>query len=576
MAERKMLSDYPELVKEWDFEKNNEIGIYPEEHTAGSNKIVWWKCSKKHSYDSKISTRSRTSGCPYCSNQRILRGYNDFESQRPELMKFWNYSKNTILPYELSPNSGKMVWWVCELGHDFENTPNMMSKGRKCPYCSNKKVLIGFNDAATINPELISLWSDKNNSSIYDYVFGSAKKVWWKCIKGHEFETSIRSMVKKSTVCSTCSNKKVLSGFNDVATVKPELLKYWDYEKNIYQPSEITIGRSADKTHLICDNGHSFSSTLADINQGKWCLQCSVESYVSKPEKEIAIFLKNELDFSLESSNRQLIAPYEVDLYIPEKNLAIEFNGLFWHSEEYMQRIGRRNIQYYHYYKWNLCRKQGVQLITVWEDDWRDNHTLVKSMLKHKLGVNNEHKIYARKSYGKEISSVEAELLLNQTHIQGFKNMTKSYGLLNKENDELVAVLSFSINKNIASLDRYATSYSVVGGFTKLLKYSIAEIKKSNSEIDTITTFADNEVSDGGLYKNNGFVVDSYVSPDYKYIYKSKRHHKFLFRKKRFENDPELLFDENMTEKELAALNKINRVWDCGKTKYVKHINKNI
>jgi len=567
MTEKKMLNNYPELISEWDWVKNQKLNV--DELSCGSNKIAWWICQKGHSYDSKISTRFKTKGCPYCSNQRILAGYNDFESQQSDLMKFWNFSKNTVSPKEISPRSGKKVWWICERGHEYQSSPHLVSTGRKCLYCSNKKVLTGFNDILTVNPLLLNRWSDRNSLPITEYLAGSNKKVWWICKKEHEFEAPIRNMVKNPDICAICSGKKALSGFNDLSTIRPELLEFWDFKKNKYLPSEVTIGKSSDKTYFICKNKHSFSMTLADINQGKWCLQCSIDSYVSKPEKEIYEFLKSLFNVNIEQSSRSIISPYELDIYLPDFQIAIEFNGLFWHNEKYMKMTNKKNIQYYHFNKWNMCRKQGIQLITVWEDDWRDNRDVVKSMIAHKLNFSSNAKIYARKTVVEKISASAAKTFLNSYHIQGFKNGCANIALKSLDG-EIVAVSQLSFNKGECSIERYATSCNVPGGFTKIVKY----IEKTYSEIGSISTFSDNEVSDGGLYSNNGFEVDYFVRPDYKYIYENKRFHKFNFRKIRFEKDPELLFEKDLTENQLADLNNIPRIWDSGKTKYIKKLNR--
>ena len=104
----------------------------------------------------------------------------------------------------------------------------------------------------------------------------------------------------------------------------------------------------------------------------------------------------------------------------------------------------------------------------------------------------------------------------------------------------------------------------------KMLKY-IKEKVKEESFVE-IVTFADHCVSNGNIYEKLGFIKDKDIEPDYFYFYKRKRRHKFGFRKKRFKNDPELLYKDNMTEKELADLNGIIRVYDCGKTRYVFYI----
>lgn len=115
---------------------------------------------------------------------------------------------------------------------------------------------------------------------------------------------------------------------------------------------------------------------------------------------------------------------------------------------------------------------------------------------------------------------------------------------------------------------RYATAARVPGGgFTKLLAHAENVYAPSH-----FITFADHTISDGGLYENNGFIVDKELPPDYMYVVNKERKHKFGYRLKRFQNDPNLLWEEGLTERELAALNSLPRIWDAGKTRYIKPI----
>lgn len=163
-------------------------------------------------------------------------------------------------------------------------------------------------------------------------------------------------------------------------------------------------------------------------------------------------------------------------------------------------------------------------------------------------------------------------------HIQGGTSGTYYIALKNKETDEIVAVSIWRKEKDILYLDRYCTSVNVIGGFGKLMKYVKGKILNYNNEkgidrrIVKIVTFADHCVSNGSVYEKLGFTKDKCLEPEYSYYYNGKRRHKFGFRKKRFKNDPELLYKDNMTEKELADLNGIIRVYDYGKTRYVFYI----
>lgn len=128
----------PVLATEWNYEKNN--GLTPEEVTPNSSKKVWWKCSKGHEWQSRISHRNNDSGCPYCSGQKVLKGYNDLQTVNPILAKEWNYEENGDLkPEQFTANSGKKVWWKCAKGHEWEAVIYTRNKGSGCPQCAREK-----------------------------------------------------------------------------------------------------------------------------------------------------------------------------------------------------------------------------------------------------------------------------------------------------------------------------------------------------------------------------------------------------------------------------------------------------
>ena len=181
------------------------------------------------------------------------------------------------------------------------------------------------------------------------------------------------------------------------------------------------------------------------------------------------------------------------------------------------------------------------------------------------MGFDGRPVIYARKTTVHHVPSNEAREFCNLHHIQGYT--TGSYYLALKNNEgETVAI---SIWKKIGTelrLERYCTKPRVIGGLGKLLKEA-KSIAVSKS-LESITTFADLSAGYTGTYEKLGFNIKASIKPDYKYIHKEKRVHKFNFRKHRFMTNPDLSFEHGMTEKQLAELNGLLRVWDCGKTKY--------
>jgi hypothetical protein len=228
----------------------------------------------------------------------------------------------------------------------------------------------------------------------------------------------------------------------------------------------------------------------------------------------------------------------------------------------------------YHYDKWKACKEAGIQLIQVWEDDWNRNPELMKRMLAHKLGVSLGGKIFARNTTVELVSKVVADEFLISNHIQGASDGSIRVGLKTKTG-KIVAVMVLKVEPNsdgkVLNLVRFASSAQVVGGFTKLLKF----IERNNPSVERVITFSDNSVSDGGLYGSNGFVVAKELAPDYSYLVGSERKHKFGYRLKRFRTDPALQFVEGFTERQLADLNGLSRVWDAGKTRWEKSFARN-
>ena len=334
--------------------------------------------------------------------------------------------------------------------------------------------------------------------------------------------------------------------------------------------SETMLG---DKTLKILDDKEKLKALISDEHVKTVAKKLGVDAktiinYLNKHnidylprsgssgEKELSDYLKS-INISHEKGVRSLIPPQEVDIYIPSHNIAIEYNGLYWHSEKHRNKN-------YHYEKWKTCNNAGIQLIQIWEDEWMNKPEIIKNMLAHKLGVSTQKRVYGRKTDILVLSFKESSQFLNKNHIQGEASGSLYLGL--GIDDELVAAIVFKQrSEDKWELVRYATNSNVIGGFSKLLKYFEGVIHPNK-----ITTFADLCVSDGGLYKDNGFIMDKLLKPDYSYFVGGVREHKFGYRLKRFENDPDLIWEDGLSERELAELNGLLRVYDAGKQRWVK------
>lgn len=206
----------PELAKEWCAEKNG--GLMPDQITAGSKKEVWWRCREhpEHVWQARILNRKNGNGCPFCGMKKVLPGFNDLESQYPEVARRWHPTKNgVVLPSDILFSSDKKYVWQCEKNpkHVWEARVWHMTSGMGCPYCSGQKVLKSDNDLETKNPTLASEWCTEKNGTLHpDMVTtGSNKKVFWKCNEcGYIWKARIADR-SNGHGCPCCANniKKV-------------------------------------------------------------------------------------------------------------------------------------------------------------------------------------------------------------------------------------------------------------------------------------------------------------------------------------------------------------------------------
>lgn len=194
----------PQLAGEWDIAKNKQL---PSQVTPYSTKKVWWLCEKGHSWLAAISGRSTGNGCPVCSGRKVLVGYNDLKTVNPKLADEWDYEKNDFLPTQVTAHSNKKVWWKCKMGHSWYANPDNRSRGYDCPVCSGHTVLAGVNDLETLNTELAAEWDYEKNTLLPSQVtVFSEKKVWWRCKKGHSWQTSVATR-STGRNCPNCAGR---------------------------------------------------------------------------------------------------------------------------------------------------------------------------------------------------------------------------------------------------------------------------------------------------------------------------------------------------------------------------------
>lgn len=277
----------------------------------------------------------------------------------------------------------------------------------------------------------------------------------------------------------------------------------------------------------------------------------------SEAEKQIRRFLEeNGIEYIHNTYN--IVPPKEIDIYIPDANVAIEYNGVYWHSDVYKDK-------WFHQEKSVGCMDKDILLIHVYEDQWVEPSTreIIKEKILQKCGQSNKQKVFARKCKVVDVEPVVARHFYLETHIQGYNDSKYNYGL--EYNGELIACVSFKKKQgynNTFDLVRYATKQNVVGGFSKLLKHF-----QRNVSWETIETFASLDYSHGGVYEKTGFENCGITEPNYYYFKGLTRFSRNKFMKHLLSD---LLdnYDEELTEKENMSLHGYTLMYDSGSIKY--------
>ena len=332
----------PEILKEWDYEANEDLT--PQMVTAGSSTDdINWICTLGHKYKAKICHRLKGNGqnCPYCSRHKVLQGFNDLATLYPDIAAEWDYEKNKglknkrgedcSLPTLVTPGSCAVKpFWICKkYHHSWQQLVHVRVAGNNCPYCSGQKVLKGFNDLATTNPELLGLWDYENNTlKPTEVMHGSEKVVFWKCDKGHSWKSRINNVVHGNR-CGVCRRTQIVTGTNDFATLYPDLLKDWDYEDNTVDPTKIAPKTSDLDIVWKCHKcNHKWITQLCQRTSGK--TNCPYCSSSSTEKKIFTLFDENGIKYTFQKrfKNDAIVGRFWFDFYVDDSNVIIEADGI--------------------------------------------------------------------------------------------------------------------------------------------------------------------------------------------------------------------------------------------------------
>lgn len=482
--------------------------------------------------------------------------FEDYENKSGVLTNYIinNYS-DFILPTSFKRRKffkENNIFWYEEFFNIIQ-IPIIKQETKKCNYCEWNTIDLG-NESGCYTTHLLK----EHGKSIDEYVleYPEEKKLFKTFFEKKEKKLEIISSSKNHIKCKICGEK--------MSKITNTHLKY-----------------SHNMTLVEYKILHQNTLSETSLNKFKQIYDDNLRElpskYISKPQKEISDFIE-DLGFLIETNNKSILEGIELDIFVKEKNIAFEFNGLYFHS----QNSGKKE-RLYHRNKTNFSNLKGIRLIHIFEDEWQNRKDIIKSKIKHILGVSNSNRIHTRELNIKNITRQEKDSFLELNHIQGSDESNISIGAF--LNDKLYAVMSFDNNRSMNKgkdhnsktyeLKRFATdiNYIIPGVASRFLKFFIKEFSPKR-----IISFADLRWTspEYNLYNKLGFTLYETIHPDYSYtFYKSGvayRFHKFGFGKKAIKRKFPDIYQDNKTEWEMMQEKGFDRIWDCGKLKYVMNL----
>lgn len=298
---------FPAVAAEWHTERNGELLSTAVTQNSGTR--IWWIDSFGHEWEASVNNRTHDTGCPYCSNTRVLPGFNDPRTRFPELAVEWHPSRNDRSPSEVAPTSGSKAWWICPKGHEWRATIGNRAYGNGCPVCKvprgeefaaekrrrraegrpvkkraadptrvSQALVPGQNDMATTHPAPAAEFDLVKNAPFIPstVVAGTGRRLWWRCLKGHEWAATGNSRTSNGTGCPICAGQRILDGFNDLATLRPDIAAEWHPTRNSGRSaSDVTVSNGT-KAWWLGTCGHEWEAAVSSrTGQGSGCPTCA-------------------------------------------------------------------------------------------------------------------------------------------------------------------------------------------------------------------------------------------------------------------------------------------------------------
>ena len=527
-------------------------------HSQEKVRIV---CSLHGEFDQTPTSHLQGSGCHKCATEaralsRTLSTEDFISGARAVHGDKFDY---TQVEYKSSQEKVKIV---CSLHGEFDQTPASHLQGSGCPKCGTEATALSPDEFIS---RALNIHGDAYDYSKVEYT-NSKEKVRIVCSLHGEFEQTPDSHLR-GRGCLKCGTGAV--ALNQTLNTDEFISRALNIHGDAYDYSKVEYKHSQEKVRIVCSLHGEFEQTPDSHLRGRGCLKCGT-GRISRAEDELKVFLESlvppdtvrtQVCMSMDSVRRYL------DLAVPSLGLGVEFNGLYWHSEE------RGKTSTYHSEKSQICLDNGYKdIVHIFEDDWLHRRWAVEHLLKYKLC--ELPSLMARKLTVGNVEHKAARSFYSSYHMQGpsISAGQLHYGLY--QQDELVAVMSFTqhssgrrkLEAGHWELVRFASKYRVQGGASKLFKAFTREHSPQS-----VLSFSWSHLFNGNVYQVLGFKLDKELPPDYTYVDKKqhRRLHKAGFQHSRLRLKFGDGYDPTLTEKQNCENNGYYRIYDCGKKRWV-------
>lgn len=466
----------------------------------------------------------------------VVVGVNDLATTFPHLVERW-YHENVKTPEQVSSGSDYRAKWLCpDCGQVTEERVYRRAReNRGCPVCAGRVTVAGVNDLATLRPDIAAQFVrdplDKHDPTTVPA--GSTKRFEWRCDAcGHIWEQRV-SHRAAGRGCPACSGKVVVPGINDLATKFPDIAAELNDEN--YTADQL-LPNSNTNVQWTCSEGHTWKTRVFNRTRNdSGCNTCVRKEFSSVFERDILALVRGVLPKTdIIPTARSVVKNRELDIYIPGLRLAIEANGVYWHTEQFGK------TEHYHADKAENCVAQGINLITIWEDDWKSRRPAAEAYVTAQLNGHVPDTLHVKNILLDDANAFVENTTLDTPVPENGSKTQPILALGAYEGETLVAALIYrKTTEKALRIERYAASSRSSAYLDAFLQYAEGNI----TGYDHVLYYDNAERSYRPSFEELGFDVRNRIKPSYRLVKNSSR-----------------------LPEDTADTDGLQKAWDCGGT----------